>query len=65
MSKRTPDQVRHWAETNKTIGRQLQKYYQGCMTDELPPRLREVLKKLDGDIAEHFEHVQVIRGTKD
>jgi hypothetical protein len=65
MSKRTPDQVRHWFETNKVIGRQLQKYYQGFMTDELPPRLREVLKKLDENVVEHLEHVQVIRGTKD
>jgi len=37
-----------WAHINDQIGRQLKTFYERCcMTDELPPRLREVLKKLD------------------
>ena len=41
------------------IGRLLRGHYQACMADELPPRLREVLKKLDEEKPE-LEHVQVI-----
>jgi len=47
MSKRTPDQWRYWAETNNAIGRQLRAYYRACTTEELPPRLLVLLKKLD------------------
>jgi predicted metal-dependent hydrolase len=64
MSKRTPDQVRYWSETNKGIGRHLQKYYQACVTEELPPRLREVLKKLDEEKPE-LGRVQKTGKTKD
>jgi hypothetical protein len=35
------------AHINDQIGRQLKTFYERCMTDELPPRLREALKKLD------------------
>jgi hypothetical protein len=28
------------------IGQELKKYYQACATEESPPRLRKVLKKL-------------------
>jgi hypothetical protein len=36
--------------TPKSGGQQLKKYYQACTTDELPPRLFAVLKKLDEEI---------------
>jgi hypothetical protein len=32
------------------IGKQLRDYYQSCISEELPPRLLAVLKKLDEDI---------------
>jgi hypothetical protein len=35
------------------------------MTDELPPRLREVLKLFDEDLLELSEHVQVIAKAND
>jgi hypothetical protein len=47
MSKRTPDQSRYWSETNKVINEQLRTYYRACTTEELPPRLLALLKKLD------------------
>jgi predicted metal-dependent hydrolase len=43
------DELDNWASTREQIGRQLKTFYERCMTDELPPRLREVLKKLDED----------------
>jgi hypothetical protein len=61
MPKRTPNQLRYWSETNKIIGQQLRTYYQACTAEELPPRLLEVLKKLDEETPElSKEHVQVI-----
>jgi hypothetical protein len=50
MPKRTPDQLRYWSETNKIIGHKLRAHYQRCTTEELPPRLLAVLKKLDEEI---------------
>jgi hypothetical protein len=47
MTKRTPDQLRYWFETNKLIGQKLRTYYQTCTTEELPPRLLALLRKLD------------------
>jgi hypothetical protein len=47
MPKRTPDQLCYWSETNKIIGQKLRAYYQACATEELPPRLLALLKKLD------------------
>jgi hypothetical protein len=47
MTKRTPDQLRYWSETYKIIGQKLRAYYQACKTEELPPRLVALLKKLD------------------
>ena len=61
MSKRTPDQLRYWSETNKLIGYKLRVYYQACTTEELPPRLLAVLKKLDEEIEPLAEQVEAIR----
>ena len=66
MSKRTPDQMRYWSETNNIIGQKLRAYYQACTTEELPPRLLAALKKLDEERPELLgEHGQVISATKD
>jgi hypothetical protein len=59
--KRTPDQLRHWSETNKIIGDQLRAYYQAYTTEELPPRLRAVLKKLGEETEPSAMQVEVIR----
>lgn len=39
--------LRNWAGAKEHIGHELKTFYERCMTDELPPRLREVLKKLE------------------
>jgi hypothetical protein len=61
MHKRTPDQSRYWAETNKLINRQLRAYYRACTTEELPPRLLATVKKLDEEAEPSVEQVEVIR----
>jgi hypothetical protein len=55
MPKRAPQQSRYWSETNKIIGQQLRTYYQACTTEELPPRLRAVLRKLENEEPEQLE----------
>jgi hypothetical protein len=55
MVKCTPDQLRYWSETNKNIGQQLRAYYQACATEDLPPRLLAVLKKLNNEEPERPE----------
>jgi len=50
MPKRTPNEMRYWSETNNVIGQKLRAYYQACKTEEFPPRLLAVLKKLDEEI---------------
>ncbi len=44
------DELRDWSFAREQIGRQLKTFYERCMTDELPPRLREVLKRLDEQV---------------
>jgi hypothetical protein len=51
-NKRTPDELRNWSFTKEQIGKQLKEHYQACTTQELPPRLREVLKKLNKEKSE-------------
>jgi hypothetical protein len=58
MPKRTADQLRYWSETNKIIGHKLRAHYQTCTTEELPPRLLAVLKKLDEEIEPSAEQVE-------
>lgn len=48
MPKRTSDQSLYWSQTNKLIGQQLRAYYRACLSEELPPRLRAVIKRMDG-----------------
>ena len=55
--KHTRDQL-HRLQVNKIIGQKLRAYYQACTTEELPPRLLELLKKLDDEIEALAEHVE-------
>jgi hypothetical protein len=50
--KRTADELQNWSLTKERIGQELKKYYQACTTDELPPRLRALVKKLDEETPE-------------
>jgi Anti-sigma factor NepR len=43
----TPEELRNWSITKEQIGYQLRKHYLACTTEELPPRLLALLKKLD------------------
>jgi hypothetical protein len=63
--RRTPEESLNSARIRERIGQTLKDYYQACTTDELPPQLLTVLKKLDEERPESMEHVQVIRETKD
>jgi hypothetical protein len=46
-SKGTPEEWRDWSYSKDRIGQQLKTYYERCITDELPPRLLALIKKLD------------------
>jgi predicted metal-dependent hydrolase len=48
----TFDELRNWSVTREQIGHRLKKHYRACTTEELPPRLRKVLKKLDEEKSE-------------
>jgi hypothetical protein len=50
MPKRTADQFLYWSEAYKLFGHKLLAYYQAITTEELPPRLLAVLKKLDEEL---------------
>ena len=66
MAKRTLDQTRYWSQTNKVIGQQLRAYYRACISEELPPRLRAVTKKLLGEETEpSAEAPEIIRDIED
>jgi hypothetical protein len=60
MPKRTPDQLHYWSEAYKLIGLKLRAHYQASTTDELPPRLLAVLKKLD-EKSNLQQSVEVVR----
>ena len=60
MPKRTPDQLRYWSETNKVIDQKLRAYYHACTTEEFPPRLLVLLKKLDEETEPSAEQVGVM-----
>ena len=55
MPKRPPGQLHYWSEVNKIIGQKLRAYYQARTTEELPPRLLALLKKLDEEIEPSVE----------
>ena len=47
VSKRTAEEWRDWSYTKDRIGQQLKAHYQALATEELPPRLLALLKRLD------------------
>ena len=47
FSKRTVEEWRDWSYTKERIGLQLKAHYQALATEELPPRLLALLKRLD------------------
>ena len=61
FSKRTAEEWRDWSYTKERIGQQLKAYYQALATEELPPRLLALLKRLDEETEPSAEHVEVIR----
>jgi hypothetical protein len=57
MSKKTPEDALNWTFTRDRIGQLLKVHYQACTTEELPPGLRAVLKKLEQEEPERSEDV--------
>jgi hypothetical protein len=47
MSEKQPTDQRLDRQLKELIGQQLKDYYYWCLSEELPPRLLAVLKKLD------------------
>jgi hypothetical protein len=47
FSKRTAEEWCDWSYTKERIGLQLKAHYQALATEELPPRLLALLKRLD------------------
>jgi hypothetical protein len=47
MSEKRPTDQRLDQRVKERIGQQLRDYYDSCISEELPPRLRAVLKKLN------------------
>jgi hypothetical protein len=50
--KRTPDELARLSLAKEQIGQQLRNYYRACTTEELPPQLLALLKKLDQELPE-------------
>jgi len=65
MAKRTLDQSLYWSQTNKVIGQQLRAYYQACSSEELPPGLRALAKRLSEETRTPAEHPAIIRDIED
>jgi hypothetical protein len=47
FSKRTDEAWRDWSNIKDRIGEQLRAHYRALTTEELPPQLLALLKKLD------------------
>jgi hypothetical protein len=58
---RTEAEWLDWCQTKERIGQQLRDYYRACTTEELPPRLLALVKKLDETPDISAEQVKVIR----
>ena len=52
---RTPDEWADWCIAKNQIAEVLKEYYRACTTEELPPQLLTVLKKLDGELLKRQE----------
>jgi hypothetical protein len=60
FSKHTAEESRDWSYTKERIGLQLKAHYQALATEELPPQLLALLKRLDEETEPSAEHVEVI-----
>jgi hypothetical protein len=56
--KRELKEQRNRVIIREQIGHQLKKHYQACMTEELPPRLLALVKKLDEEIRGDYEEIR-------
>jgi hypothetical protein len=52
---RTPDEWVDWCIAKGRIADELKEYYQACMTEELPPQLLTLSKKLDEELLKKQE----------
>jgi hypothetical protein len=50
IKKRTAEERLNATRIRDHIGHLLKKHYQACVTDELPPRMLALLKKLDQEL---------------
>jgi len=57
---RTPDQWNNWCLARNRIDEELKKYYRACTTEELPPQLLALSKKLDEALLKKREVVAPI-----
>jgi hypothetical protein len=61
MPKRTLEQTLHWSQTNYIIGQRLRAYYRACISEEIPPRLRALTKRLENSPEFSTEEMELIR----
>jgi hypothetical protein len=47
---RTPDEWNNWCLARERIAKELEEYYRACATEELPPQLLALSKKLDEEL---------------
>jgi hypothetical protein len=52
---RTPNELADWCIAKNQIAEVLKEYYRACTTEELPPQLLTLLKKLDGELLKRQE----------
>ena len=52
MQKKRTEELRDWSYTKDRIGQQLRAHFEASTTEELPPRLVAVLKKMDTEAPE-------------
>jgi hypothetical protein len=52
---RTPDEWADWCIAKNQIAEVLKEYYRTCTTEELPPQLLTLLKKLDDELLKRQE----------
>jgi Anti-sigma factor NepR len=64
MSEKRPMDQRLDRQLKERIGQQLKDYYQSCLSEELPPSLLAVLKKLDEETELSDSKRQVIDDIK-
>jgi predicted metal-dependent hydrolase len=48
-------ELHHWGQTREQIGRKLRDYYRAYATEEVPPRLLALIKKLNHEEPEQPE----------